>query len=65
MTELTAITMAATACHSIGKRRDRSEKTRRLRINREYDTPDKPASSITFTHREATAPARIVRPIAL
>ncbi|WP_441267790.1 hypothetical protein AB7G19_10610 [Bradyrhizobium sp. 215_C5_N1_1] len=43
MTELTAMTIAATAHHSIGKRRDRSEKHRRLRINRQHDTRDKPS----------------------
>jgi hypothetical protein len=43
MTELTEMTIAATANHSIGQRRDRSEKSRRLRINREHDAPDKPS----------------------
>lgn len=35
--------MAATAHHSIGKRRDRSEKSQRLRINRKDDGSDKPS----------------------
>ncbi|TFW56684.1 hypothetical protein CT676_33900 [Bradyrhizobium sp. MOS001] len=43
MTGLTAMTMAATAHHSIGKRRYRSEKSRRLRIKRKNYGPDKPS----------------------
>ena len=41
MTGQMAIIMATNARRSIGKRRDRSEKSRRLRINLEHDAPDK------------------------
>lgn len=65
MTGLTEMTTAASARHSIGKRRDRSEKTPsrhqsqgrcpgRTRRTRPY-----------FPHQGTTAPARIIRPIAL
>ncbi|WP_143130525.1 hypothetical protein [Bradyrhizobium arachidis] len=45
MTELTAMTMAATARHSIGKRRDRSEKKPTSARQLQGDSPDKPNES--------------------